>query len=272
MVARTRRNADVRDVASCGDGRHERLRPIAPGHADDLRAARDRALGELEQIIARLQDDRLDASPPSLPGEIEALGLATARLQVDDQRRRVGCAGRHDRGGRRASGRLSGAPQRVARGHAEQREQQRAARAAPAAPASWSPGPRSGRPQRARRSPRRSARSGRVGSGRTRSPRSRPARARAPARRWGGRRRARRRPQPPSRRAPERDDRRDAPQPGAPLGPASSGVTDVLGMVVHVLRSRPPELYFAFYCALTSYSSALVGASHPGSRVGSHRS
>ena len=36
-------------------------------------------LGELEQIIAGLQHDRLDAPPPRLAGEVEALGLAAAR-------------------------------------------------------------------------------------------------------------------------------------------------------------------------------------------------
>ncbi len=62
VVARPRGDADVGDVAPRGNRRHERLRAVASGHPDDLRAAGDGALGELEQVIAGLQDDRLDAS------------------------------------------------------------------------------------------------------------------------------------------------------------------------------------------------------------------
>ena len=55
------------DVVARGNRRHKRLRSIAARHPDDLRTARDSALGELEQVVAGLEHDRLDASPPSLP-------------------------------------------------------------------------------------------------------------------------------------------------------------------------------------------------------------
>ena len=117
VVARSRRDADVGDVAPGGDRRHERLRAVAAGHPDDLRAARDRALGELEQVIAALQDDRLDAPLAGLGGEVEALGLAAAGLQVDDQHRRVRLRRRAPAApAARRERRLPAAPERVARG------------------------------------------------------------------------------------------------------------------------------------------------------------
>ena len=124
MVSRPRRDAHVGDIAPRGNRRDERLRPVTAGHPDGLRAARDSALGELEQIVARLQDDRLDATPLRLGNEVEALGLAATRLQVDDQRRRAGRTHRHHRGGRPAERILPRTPQRVARGQPEQPEQQ----------------------------------------------------------------------------------------------------------------------------------------------------
>ena len=88
VVSSPRRNADEGDIAPRGNGRNERLRAIAAGHPDDPRTTRDGGLGELEQVIAGLQDDRLDAPLPSMGSEIKALGLATTGLQVDDQHRR----------------------------------------------------------------------------------------------------------------------------------------------------------------------------------------
>src|SRR5439155_26617401 len=75
VVASPCRDADVGDVAPRGNRRYESLRAVASGHPDDFRATCDGALGELEQVIARLQDDRLDTSPLSFRGEIEALRL-----------------------------------------------------------------------------------------------------------------------------------------------------------------------------------------------------
>jgi hypothetical protein len=51
----------VGDVSPRCNRRHQRLRPVASGHPDDLRAARNRVLGQLEQVIAWLKDDRLDS-------------------------------------------------------------------------------------------------------------------------------------------------------------------------------------------------------------------
>ena len=123
VVARARRDADMGDVVQRGHCCHERLRPVAPGHADDLRAIRDSALGELSQVVPGLQDDRPDASPPGLVGELEALGLPAARLQVHDQHGRAGGAYGHDFGGGPAGSRLPRPAKRVARGDSKEREQ-----------------------------------------------------------------------------------------------------------------------------------------------------
>ncbi len=78
----------------------------------------------LQQIVARLKDERFDTSPPCLPSEIEALRLSTTRLQVDDQRPRAGRTHRHARGGHPSERRLTSPPQRVTRGRSKQSEQQ----------------------------------------------------------------------------------------------------------------------------------------------------
>ena len=235
-------NADVGDVAPRGNRRHKRLRPVASGHPDDLRAACDGALGELEQVIARLKDDRLDASPPSLPGEVETLGLAAARLQVDDQRRR---------GRRRPPARprrppcepppRRSAPVRSAR-PARTRRAAGAARAAPAPPASGSPAPRPDRPRRAPPAPRRTAR---------RAPRSvranQIARGRAEHERDRQRRRSRR--HPPARPPPRRPSRaaRAAPRSRRAASPCGPQVEDLFGSgrrsahVSNVPRPRTPR-------------------------------
>ena len=45
------------NVPARGDRCHQRLGPVTSGHPNDLRSARDRALGELQQIISRLKDE-----------------------------------------------------------------------------------------------------------------------------------------------------------------------------------------------------------------------
>ena len=48
-------------AAAAGHGGHQRLRPVAAGHADHVRAARDRVLGQPQQVVPGLQHDGLDA-------------------------------------------------------------------------------------------------------------------------------------------------------------------------------------------------------------------
>jgi hypothetical protein len=78
-------HAHVRHAPAAGHGRHQRLRAVAPGHADHVGAARDRVVGQLEQVIPGLEHDRLDAPPLALLRQPVALGLAAPRLHVHDQ-------------------------------------------------------------------------------------------------------------------------------------------------------------------------------------------
>ena len=106
-------------------------------------------------------------------GEIEALGLATAGLQVDDQRRRAGSARRHDRGG--DASRAPPAPFAPARSAPSQPEQASASNRtiSTASPCQWWPAQLPGRPSRATRRPRRTRAARRARSTRTRRRRSR---------------------------------------------------------------------------------------------------
>ena len=78
MVARAGRDDDHRHAPLGGDAGDQRLRPVAAGHADDVGAAVDGVARELEQVVAALQDDRLDPARATLVDEVELLGLPAA--------------------------------------------------------------------------------------------------------------------------------------------------------------------------------------------------
>jgi hypothetical protein len=82
------------------------LRPIAARHPDDIGTTGDRRLGDRQQIVTRLQDDRLDPPRPALADQVEPFDPATARSRVHDQHRPPG--GRHRRSLRRTLARGSG--------------------------------------------------------------------------------------------------------------------------------------------------------------------
>ena len=111
-------------VAAGRDGRHERLRAVAPGHPDDHGPVVDCPFGELEEVVAGAQHDRHDAPFACLLLEPETLGLAAARLEVEDQRR--GPVLLRGPGGDRGCvlGAHARALQRETGEQAEQREQQ----------------------------------------------------------------------------------------------------------------------------------------------------
>ena len=80
--------------------------------------------GELEQVVARLEDDRLDAAPLALLDQTEPSHLAAAGLRVHEEDARAGGRHRHPRR-RLRSERRPVAPERVAHeegGPAEQRQ------------------------------------------------------------------------------------------------------------------------------------------------------
>jgi hypothetical protein len=54
------------------------LRPITPGDADGVRTSFHRSLGHVEQVVAALKHDRLDAPGEALPDQVVAPGLASA--------------------------------------------------------------------------------------------------------------------------------------------------------------------------------------------------
>ena len=60
MVARPRRNADVGDVMLHCDRRDQRLRPVAPGHPDDVCTLRDGPIGELAEVVAAPEQQGFD--------------------------------------------------------------------------------------------------------------------------------------------------------------------------------------------------------------------
>ena len=124
MISSPRGDADVGNVVPRGNRRHESLGAVASGHPDHLRAARDRALSQLEQVIAGPQNDGFDTPSPSFSSEVEALGLSATRLQVDYQHGRTGGPHRRDRREHAAHRGRSGPPQCVARGESENSQQQ----------------------------------------------------------------------------------------------------------------------------------------------------
>ena len=72
VVAGAGRDADERHVGLHGDRRHEGLGPVASRHADHIGPSVDGVLGQLEQVVAGTQHDRLDAAAPGLVLEVEA--------------------------------------------------------------------------------------------------------------------------------------------------------------------------------------------------------
>ena len=63
VVARARRDAGVRQSELGGDGSHDRLRAVSPGHGQRVRTAFDGVADERLEVVAPLQLDRLD--PPA---------------------------------------------------------------------------------------------------------------------------------------------------------------------------------------------------------------
>jgi hypothetical protein len=85
MVARARRDADVSDVVPPCDVDDQGLRAIAPGHADNVGAIRDRPPGEHAQIVAGMQHDAADPAAARLALQVEAIDLASARARVHQE-------------------------------------------------------------------------------------------------------------------------------------------------------------------------------------------
>ena len=101
------------------DACDQRLRPVAAGHSNDVSAVQDRLPGKFAEIVVRPEEQRLDAPPACLVGQVAALGFPATRLRVDDQHassRRLGDAGTP---ARRLS-RSLGITHRVASGEAEE--------------------------------------------------------------------------------------------------------------------------------------------------------
>jgi hypothetical protein len=73
----------MRDVVSHRDARNQSLRTIASRHPDHVCPIVGRVLCQLEQIVTRLEQHRLDATLAGLSCQVEALGLAAAGLGVD---------------------------------------------------------------------------------------------------------------------------------------------------------------------------------------------
>jgi hypothetical protein len=71
-------HAHVGDVVLNGDCHHRCLRPVTPGDADGVRTSFHRSLGHVEQVVAALKHDRLDAPGGALPDQVVTPGLASA--------------------------------------------------------------------------------------------------------------------------------------------------------------------------------------------------
>jgi hypothetical protein len=93
VVAGAGRDDDHRRPVPGGHGCDQRLRAVASRHADDVRPAGDRGLGQGDQVVPRLQHDRFDATCPALDGETDAVGFPAAAARVDQQH---GLPGRRD--------------------------------------------------------------------------------------------------------------------------------------------------------------------------------
>ena len=84
MVPRSGRHADEWDSLLHRDLSHERLRPVAARHADDVGRLRSLAR-DCAEIVTTLQEDGLDVAPPGLGDEVELLHFAAAGLGIHDQ-------------------------------------------------------------------------------------------------------------------------------------------------------------------------------------------
>ena len=93
VVAGPGRDADEREIVLHRDGRHERLRPVAPRRAQHGRARLDRVDRLLAPVVLGPQDDRLHPTLAALLDDVELLDLAAAGLRVHQQDRPLGRAG-----------------------------------------------------------------------------------------------------------------------------------------------------------------------------------
>ena len=80
VVAGAGRNAHVVQAGPGRDRGDQRLRAIPARHAQHVRAAADRVLGEFPQVVAGFQEDRLDSPLPALDDQLEPLHLSPAGL------------------------------------------------------------------------------------------------------------------------------------------------------------------------------------------------
>ncbi len=85
MIAGPGGHADVGNSVLRRDPRHDRLRPVAPGHPDGVGALRDRVTHDRRKVIVSVQLDRLDPAGPRFVGDLEAFRFAAAGLRVVEQ-------------------------------------------------------------------------------------------------------------------------------------------------------------------------------------------
>ena len=85
VVPGTSGDTDVRDLVPHCHRRDQGLRAVTTGHPDHVRAVGDGLLGELGQIVAWTEQQRLDPTLECLLGQLPALGFPTSRLGIDDQ-------------------------------------------------------------------------------------------------------------------------------------------------------------------------------------------
>ena len=78
VVARPRRDADVRNVVLRRHRRDERLRSVAAGNTDRVRTSRHGSRRDAEQIVAVPEHDRFDSPRGAFADEAEALSLPAA--------------------------------------------------------------------------------------------------------------------------------------------------------------------------------------------------
>jgi hypothetical protein len=73
------------DVVLHRDRGDERLRAVAACHPYDIGSLRDGAPGELAEVVVASEQQSFDVAPSCLGGKIEAFGLPTTRVGIDDQ-------------------------------------------------------------------------------------------------------------------------------------------------------------------------------------------
>src|SRR5450759_651826 len=78
VIAGAGGDTDERDVVLDGDGRHQRLRAVATGHAKAVGAAGDGITRELLEVEAMVEQYRLDAELLGPAEQPELLHLAAA--------------------------------------------------------------------------------------------------------------------------------------------------------------------------------------------------